>query len=227
VLIIDTDPLGGATAGLGIDKNTLEQSIYDVMIGEKHIKDIILETEVGIHLAPSNLDLIGAESYMYEKENRIKILKEALKEIDGYYDYVLIDTPPGASLLSINAICASDQLIVSLDPGIFSLENILELDKTIDDISENVGIKPKLIMAILTRCNKPPIFLRLIKGKDLIKEIEKELAKTFERIFVIPYCLEVIEAQAKGVPISHYRPNSKAALVYKNIAKEVINRGNY
>jgi chromosome partitioning protein len=222
VLVVDTDPLGGATSALGIDQKTLEYSMYDVMIGEKDIKHIILETEVGIHLAPSNLDLVGAEPYMYGMENRATVLKQALGGVEGLYDYIMIDTPPGPGLFLINGAVASDRLIAALDPGILALENIKTLNTILDDIDENTGIKIKPTMAILSRCNRPSMLSRLMGRRDPAREIEGELRKMFEKVFTIPYSVEVFEAQMKGLPISHWRPNCKAGLVYKKIAQEVM-----
>ena len=222
VLVIDLDPQADATSALGIDKNSIEESMYEVMIGDVEIEDVILETEIeNIHLAPSTLDLVGAESHLYRTNNRISVLKRSIEHLRRYYDYILIDTPPGPGLFIINGVVASDYAIVTLDPSVFALEGIESLSTIFDDIKDTsgVGIKPR--MAILTRCNKVSVFSRIAGKRDPVKEIKAELEGLFDSVYAVPYGVEVYEAQLKGVPLSHYKPNCKAGVVYKEIAEEV------
>ena len=221
VLIVDMDPQGNATSGLGIDKETLDASMYEVMVAERKIRDIILETDSGIHLAPSTLNLMGAESYLYRRRNRATALKKRLRNIKKYYDYIMIDTPPGSGLFLINGVIAADHTIVTLDPSVFALEGIETLKTIFDDINEHVGVKIKPAMALLTRCNKASRFSRLLGKTDPVKEVEKDMREIFGRMFAIPFSVEVYESQLKGVPISHYSPNCGAGKAYKGVAKVI------
>ncbi|MEA2051381.1 MAG: AAA family ATPase [Euryarchaeota archaeon] len=224
VLVIDMDPQANATSALGIDKNNLGESMYDVMVGDAEIADVVLETETeNIHLAPATLDLVGAESHLYRINNRISILKRSTESIRKYYDYIMIDTPPGPGLFIINGVVASDYTIVTLDPGVFALEGVESLSMIFDDINESSGVKINPRMAILTRCNKTSLFSRITGKRDPVKEIKKGMKRFFDSVYTVPYGVEVYEAQLKGVPISHYKPNCKAGVAYKKIA-EVVRR---
>ncbi|MCK4824592.1 ParA family protein [bacterium] len=222
VLIVDFDPQGNATSGLGIDKNNVETSMYDIMTGDTDMRSIILETEAGIHLAPATIDLVGAESELYRTQDRASVLKNILGEVRGYYDYIMIDTPPGSRLFTINGVAASDYVIVPLDAGIFAFEGLETLDMMFDDIRENVNVKVSVKMALLTNCIKPSIFSRVMGKVDPVKEIEVEARKIFKKAFSIPHSVEIFEAHRNGLPISHYAPRCKAGLVYQKIAEEVM-----
>lgn len=222
VLLVDTDPQGNATSGLGVDKNNLESSMYEVMTGAAEMVDIILETDAGIHLAPATLDLVGAEAYLYGRQDRATILIRALEKVKGYYDYMIIDTPPGPRLFGVNAIVASDYLIVVLDPGVFALEGLADLNLVLGDIRESVDVEINIKMAILTKCAKES-FLSKIRGRqNPVEETEKELKKTFENVFTVPYSTEIFESHLKGIPISHHAPKCKAGLSYEKIAREIM-----
>jgi chromosome partitioning protein len=224
VLVIDLDPQANATSALGIDKNNLGESMYDVMVGDAEIADVVLETEIeSLHLAPATLDLVGAESHLYRINNRISILKHSIEGIRKYYDYIMIDTPPGPGLFIINGVVASDYTIVTLDPGVFALEGIETLSLIFDDINESSGVKINPRIAILTRCNKASLFSKITGKRDPVKEIKKGMKGFFGLVYTVPYGVEVYEAQLKGVPISHYNPKCKAGVAYKKIA-EVVRR---
>ena len=227
VLVIDLDPQANATSALGVDGNSIEESMYDVMVGAVKIEDVILETEIeNIHLAPATLDLVGAESHLYRANNRISVLKRSLEGIKKYYNYMLIDTPPGPGLFVINGVFAANYTIVTLDPGVFALEGLETLSITFDDIKESSGVEIQPQMAIITRCTKRALFSRITGKKDPVKEILKGTKGVFDSIFTVPYSLDVYAAQVKGVPLSHYKPKCKAGIAYKQIAEEVM-RSNY
>ena len=223
VLVIDLDPQANATSALGIDKNSFGDSMYDVMLGAVKIEEVVLETEIeNIHLAPATLNLVGAESYLYRMNNRISILKRSIEGIRKYYDYIMIDTPPGPGLFIINGVVASDYTIVTLDPGVFALEGVETLNLIFDDINESSGVKINLRMAILTRCNKASLFARIGGKRDPVKEIREGMKWFFDSVFTVPYGVEVYEAQLKGLPISHYKSKCKAGVAYKRIAEVVM-----
>lgn len=223
VLVIDLDPQANATSALGVAGNSIEESMYDVMVGAVKIEDAILETEIkNIHLAPATLDLVGAESHLYRTTNRISVLKRSIAGIREYYNYIMIDTPPGPGLFIINGVVASDYTIVTLDPGVFALEGIETLSMTFDDINESSGVTIRPQMAILTRCTKASLFSRIAGKRDPVKEIIKGTKGVFDSVFTVPYSLDVYAAQVNGVPLSHYKPKCKAGIAYKEIAEEVM-----
>ena len=226
VLVIDLDPQADATSALGIDKDTIRESMYDVMVGNVDIANVVLETDIeNIHLAPATLDLVGAEPYLYRISNRISVLKRSIQQIRTYYDYIMIDTPPGPGLFIINGVVASDHIIVALDPSLFALEGLETLSTIFDDLKESSGVNIKPQRAILTRCNRASACSRIAGKRDPVKEIRKEIEKFFDSAYTVPYGVEVYEAQLKGVPISHYKPKCKAGVAYKNIAEELKGEG--
>jgi len=234
VLVVDFDPQGNATSGLGIDHGSLDSSMYDVLVGTQKLRNIILQTKSGVHLAPSSTDLVGAGPIFY-KRPRGETLRKVLKHVARYYDYILIDAPPGVGQFMINAVIAADHTIVTLDPGIFALEGVKSLNMLFDEIRESLKIRIKPAFAILTRCSKP---VRTPKRKkvaapreraprhkrkvDPVKEIQRGAKKIFKKVSTVPYSVEIFEAQAKGLPISHYAPRCGAAQAYKRIVNEVM-----
>jgi chromosome partitioning protein len=223
VLVIDLDPQANATSALGIEKSSIGESMYEVMVGDEKLEELILETGTeNIHLAPATLDLVGAESHLYRTNNRITILKRSIESIRKFYDYIMIDTPPSPGLFIINGLVAADYTIITLDPGVFALEGIETLNTIFDDINESCGVRIKPRMAILTRCNKASLFSRMAGKTNPVKEIKKGISGFFDSVYTVPYGVEVYEAQLKGVPLSHYKPRCKVGTAYKKIAENVM-----
>lgn len=250
MLIIDCDPQANATAGLGVDPFARQPDMYDVFMSffdgfpDIFLEDVIIETGSGIHLAPSSLDLVGVEPYLYNIEERAEILKEALSSVDEAYDYILIDTPPSMGQFVINGLVAAEKTIVTLDSGIFALKGIEALATIFDDIEENVGGEIVADMAILTRWGNgteatTPIdgiatFLkRILYGdssdgngsseKERLDAFEHEVRKLFSSVYTVPFDGKVCEAQQKGMPLSFYAPESAAARSYRQIADAIQN----
>ena len=223
VLVVDFDPQGNATSGLGINKNSLEFSMYDVITGEKDIKEIVVETESGIHLAPANLDLMKAESYVHDTKSREFVLRKTLRRIKEYYDYILIDTPPGPGLFIINGIVASDIILIPLDPGVFALEGVEDLKAVFDTLNDVVSFEVKPSIGIITRCVKTPLFSKIMRKNNSVKEIKGEAENFFEKVFLIPYSEEVYRSHLEGLPLSSYASNCDAGKAYKEIAEVLDN----
>ncbi|MFA4889872.1 MAG: AAA family ATPase [Candidatus Omnitrophota bacterium] len=148
VLVVDLDPQGNATTGLGIERKSVDYSIYDVLFpclpagrGEKNLQDIILETTCGVHLVPSSIDLLAAETHMAGISNQTHLLKDHLSEVKKYYDYILIDVPPGSTMLMINGIVAAENIIIPLDSGVFAYETMETLRTLLRDMAEELGIE--------------------------------------------------------------------------------------
>lgn len=226
VLVVDLDPQGNATCGLGIDRNTIESSIYDVLFEQKNIQEIILETNSGIFLAPSSLDLLAAETHLAGKANNIGILRQGLSDIQGHFDYVLIDTPPGSTLLMMMGIAAFENIIIPLDTGVFAYETLSTLKSLLIELNKEAGVETNLLMMLLRETSIAVLDkYQTWEIKKLLKEFLGENNMSGLKIFTIPFSRKVYRAQMKGLPISHYAPFSDAGRAYRRITKEIINSG--
>ena len=248
VLVVDCDPQANATAGLGVDPDTLELSMYDLFMSafegfpDVVINDIIVPTASGIDLAPATLDLVGVEPYLYSIEDRAGLLREALARVKGTYDFILIDTPPSMGQFVINGLVAADHTIVTLDPGTFALRGMEALSTVFHDIREMLGENVTTDLAILTRWKGPDdraaktgglaLFLKRIfspgpspeeeRERERLKMFETEVRKTFKQVFIVPYSPAIYETQQKGLPISHYAPESDAGREYRAITTALL-----
>jgi len=223
VLVIDLDPQGNATAGLGVDRKSCESSIYDVLFGKHHLEEVILETDSKVHLAPSSIKLLTIETHMAGQVNNRNILKDSLSKIEKYYDYILIDVPPGSTLLMINGIVASENIIIPLDSGVFAYEAMETLKILILDLYEELKIETNVMMILLRRYSSS-IFDKS-PTTEIKKMLENFLASNLTinvKLFTIPFSRKVFESQVKGMPISHFAPFSNVGRVYKKIAKEIL-----
>lgn len=223
VLVVDLDPQGNATAGLGVDRNTCEDSIYDVFFGKHNIEEVILETDSKVHLVPSSIDLLAVENHMAGQINNTRILRDNLGDIEKHFDYILIDVPPGSTLLMINGIVASENIIIPLDSGVFAYEAMETLKTLILNLYEELEIETNIMMILLRRYSSS-IF---DKGPttEIKKMLENFLAYNLTvnvKLFTIPFSRKVYKAQMKGIPISHFAPFSNVGRVYKKIAKEIL-----
>lgn len=220
--MIDLDPQGNATTGLGIDRATCDGSIYDVLFGQKHLEEVILETDCGVYLAPSSLDLLAAEIHMSSPAgiNNTAILKENLAHLEEYFDYILIDVPPGSTLLMINGIVAAENIIIPLDTGVFAYETIETLKTLLLDLNEEAGVEVNVAMVILREFSTG--ILDIIPTWEMRRLLKKKLIENNMpqvKIFKVPFSRYIYRAQKKGLPISHYAPLSDVGLRYKRIAK--------
>ena len=214
------DPQANATSGLGISPESLKMSMYDIFIGKcpgyrpVPIEDIIQKTISGIDVAPSNLELVGAEPFLYGIEERAIILSEILHPVKDRYDYILIDTPPSLGQFVINGLVASDHTVVTFDRGVFALHGLLTLMTIFSDIKEIIGTKITPDLAILTRwdCKKTQksgimaFFSRIsmkespdrVKEEEAIREFEGEVRKYFNLVYPVPYSREIYESRKQG-----------------------------
>ena len=228
VLVVDFDPQANATSGLGIDVMTLKYSMYDVVLAQCDgyegvpITRVILETEVGnLHLAPSELDLAVAEVLIQGTRNRTGILNRALEEVRPLYDYILIDLPPSSGPLMINGLRASDQVVVPVDPSIFSLEALEDLKALFGDVKRMTGHSVNQITVILIRYVRPNLFSRVLRQRNPSQEVEARLREMFHAVFIVPDSAEIYEAQREGIPVSHYAPGSRIGEAYEEIARSI------
>ena len=224
VLVVDLDPQGNATAGLGVDRKTIDSSIHDVLFDQKNIAEIILETDSDVHLAPSSLDLLAVQTHMVGQINNPGNLKEELGNVEEYFDYILMDVPPGSTMLVINGIVASENIIIPLDSGVFAYEAMETLKTLVIDLNEEVGVETNVMMVLLREYSASVFETGLTREiKNLLKEFLAANNISSVKIFRIPFSKKVYKAQMKGMPISHYAPYSHAGRAYKRVAKEVMN----
>ncbi len=225
VLLIDLDPQGNATTGLGINHGDLKHSIYDCLIGQVPLKTVIMKTKFkNLFLAPANLELAQLDiifikkSYEEDGFARSSQLKMFLEEIKEDYDFILIDCPPSLGILTTNALTAADSVIIPVQCEFFALEGIVQLLNSIllaqKELNSSLNIEGVLLTMLDSRTNL---------GLEVVEEI-REFFK--ERVYdtIIPRLVKLSEAPSKGEPILEYEANSRGAQAYLNLAKEVIER---
>ncbi len=217
VLIVDFDPQGNATSGLGIDKNSLESSIYDVLIDGGDISGTIIDTEVSnLRILPANTDLAATELELAEVENREFSLQKVLKNID--YDYVLIDCPPSLGLLTVNALTASDYLLIPVQAEYYALEGISQLLDVMQRVKQGPNPNLQLLGVLVTMYDN---------RNTLAQQVAVELNNYFgDKVFksIVPRNVRLAEAPSYGKAIMDHDKWSKGAKAYKQLSKEVIKR---
>lgn len=216
VLLIDTDPQGNATSGLGIESHT-EKSVYNVLVDDMDIKETILSTMIKkLEICPANINLAGAEIELVSMVSRENRLKDAVDTIRDEYDYILIDCPPSLGLITLNAFTASDSVLVPIQCEYYALEGLGQLINTIKLVQKHLN--PDLVIegVILTMFDA-----RTNLSTQVSREVEKYFGnKVFQTI--IPRNIRLSEAPSHGLPITLYDDESKGAETYKKLAKELI-----
>ncbi len=229
VLLVDLDPQGNATTGVGLERGEIKNSVYEVMIEQCEIKNAIVKTKSkNLYLLPAYLNLAGVDMELIELEkehrrrnepfSRVGRLKEELSKIHEQYDYIIIDCPPSLGILTTNALAAANSVLIPVQCEYFALEGIMQLINTImlaqKKVNPNLDIEGVLLTMLTTNTN---LGLEVI---DSIKSFFKE------RVYntIIPRLIRLAEAPSHGKPILEYEPRSKGTLAYLNLAKEVIER---
>ena len=219
VLLIDMDPQANATSGLGIDKRELDQTVYDVLINDAPIADVIYETNAeNVDICPTNINLAGAEVELVTVISREQILKNALVPISDNYDFIVLDCPPSLGLLTINALTASDRLIIPIQGEYYALEGLSQLMDTINIVKKKLNPELEILGVVLTMFNM---------RTQLSRQVKEETDKYFGgKVFktVIPRNVRLAEAPSHGLAICDYDKNSKGSKAYEALAKEVIKR---
>ena len=217
VLLVDLDPQGNATAGLGVDPREIEKGVYEVISGENNFPDVIKETEIeGLHFVPATMSLAGANIELVNHEKREFLLHNNLLEIKSHYDYIIIDNPPSLGLLTINGLVAANELLVPVQCEYYALEGLGQLMNTVNLVKENLKPEIEILGAILTMYDK---------RNKLSQEVLLEIYKHFpNKVFrsVIPRNVKLAEAPSHGKPISLYDPKSKGGRAYEKLAREVL-----
>ena len=216
VLLIDSDPQGNSTSGLGLDKNAIEKSLYNILIDHVSIKDVLQKTSVeNLMIIPSNIDLIGAEVELVEEQEREGRLKKALDTIKDDFDYIIIDCPPSLGLLTLNSLVSATSVIIPVQCEYYALEGLGQLTKTINLIKENLNPMLEIEGVLLTMAD-----FRTNLTTEVISETRNFFQnKVFETI--IPRSIRLSEAPGFGKSIYQYDKSSIGAQKYSALAAEM------
>lgn len=217
VLIIDNDPQGNSTSGVGVDKSQVPYSLYDVLVDEINPNDAIVETEYkNLFVLPSNVDLAGAEIELSSLDRREFRLKKAIDQIKDDYDYIFMDCPPSLGLLTINSLIAADSILIPIQCEYYALEGVSSLLNTYQLVKKSLN-KDLEIQGVV---------LSMYDGRtNLSMQVLEEVKSHFgEKVYqsVIPRNVRLAEAPSYGMPIIHYDANSKGAYAFKKLARELV-----
>ena len=218
VLVLDIDPQGNTTSGLGISKRDLEDTIYNIIVDSEYDpKKAVMHTDVeNLDLIPASVDLAGAEVELVQIEGREKALKTGLDRIKGEYDYIFIDCPPSLGLLTINSLAAGDSVLIPIQCEFYALEGVSQLVSTIDLVKKSLN--PALEVQ--------GVILSMFDGRtNLSAQVVQEVKKYFGvKVYttVIPRNVRLAEAPSYGLPITEYDPKSKGAEAYMEFAEEFL-----
>ncbi|WP_258361122.1 ParA family protein [Moorella sulfitireducens] len=220
VLLVDIDPQGNATSGLGIDRLHIEHCVYDVIINSVPIASIIIKTGVPhLDLVPATIELAGAEVELVTAIAREQKLKKALQDVKNNYDYIIIDCPPSLGLLTVNALTAAEGVLIPIQCEYYALEGLGQLLNTIQLVNRHLNSRLKIEGVVLTMFDP-----RTNLSMQVVDEVKNHFsAKVFKSI--IPRNVRLSEAPSYGQPISIYDPRSRGAEAYKELALEVMNNG--
>ena len=219
VLLVDLDPQGNATSGLGIDRTSLAASVYDLLLSDVSIDDVVETTSVeGLFVLPSDRSLAGAEVELVSSSGRERRLKHVLDGVGDTYDFVLLDCPPSLGLLTVNGLTAADSVLIPLQCEYYALEGLGQLMATIDLIREHLNPRLSTKGVVLTMHDG-----RTSLSADVTTEVRRHLGdQVFEAL--VPRSVRLAEAPSYGRPIAQYSPNSRGALAYQAITAELLER---
>ncbi|WP_062107894.1 ParA family protein [Bacillus niameyensis] len=220
VLLIDIDPQGNATSGSGIDKGDVQNCIYDVLVDDMEIKKVIKQTAVeNLFAVPATIQLAGAEVELVPTISREVRLKRAVDQVRDEYDYILIDCPPSLGLLTLNALTASDSVIIPVQCEYYALEGLSQLLNTVRLVQKHLNNQLMIEGVLLTMLDA-----RTNLGLQVIQEVKKYFQNKVYKT-IIPRNIRLSEAPSHGEPIIVYDPKSRGAEVYLDLAKEVAING--
>ena len=216
VVLIDADPQGNATSGLGVDKD-VEKSLYDVLINEEPVAGTLQDTvEKNLKICPSNMNLAGAEVEVVSQMSREHRLKEQLEGIKDKFDYIFIDCPPSLGLITLNSFTAADSVLIPVQCEYYALEGLGQLLNTINLVKKHLNKSLEIEGALLTMYD-----IRTNLSNQVVKEVKKYFDDKVYKT-VIPRNVRLSEAPSFGMPITMYDPKSKGARSYEKLAKEFL-----
>ena len=220
VLVIDIDPQGNTTSGFGIEKDEQENTIYELLLGECEIEDCMIVTEFDdLTIIPSNVNLAAAGIELVGIEEKEYILKKALDKVRDKYDFIIIDCPPSLSMLTINAMCAADTVLVPIQCEYYALEGLTQLIHTINLVKERLNPELEMEGVVFTMYDaRTNLSLQVVE--NVKNNLNQEIYKT-----IIPRNVRLAEAPSHGMPVNKYDSKSTGAESYRLLAEEVIHRG--
>ncbi|MFQ3577207.1 MAG: AAA family ATPase [Cytophagales bacterium] len=218
-LLIDADSQSNATSGIGIDPSSASKGVYDCMVNQTEINEAIIKTEIDyLYLVPSNIDLVGAELELQNVENREYRMKQAIDPVKEEYDFILIDCSPSLGVITTNALTAADSVIVPIQCEYFALEGLGKLLSTIKIIQKRLNTELQIEGMLLTMYD-----LRVKLANQVVEEVKLHFPEmVFETI--IPRNVKLSESPSFGLPVISYDAESKGAISYLNLAKEIIQK---
>lgn len=220
VLVIDVDPQGNTSSGLGIDKENLENTTYELLMTDVGIKEVIVHVEKidNLHIVPSNMELAGADLELGNMPNRESILKRKIEEVRDLYDFIIIDCPPSLGLLTINALTASNSVFIPMQCEYYALEGISQLVKTIQKVKKGLNKNLEIEGVVLTMFDS---------RRNLQIQVAEELKSYFGELVYensIPRNIRLAEAPSYGLPIALYDSKAKGAEAYSDLADEFLRK---
>lgn len=221
-LVVDSDPQGNTTSGLGVDRRSIKHSIYDILVNDINMEDVIIHTKwKNLSVCPSSIHLAGAEIELVNMENREFQLKNALSIVKDKFDYVIIDCPPSLGLITINALAASDTVLIPIQCEYYALEGLSQLTATIKSVKRSINPSLEIEGALLTMFDA-----RTNLSIEVVEEVKRALPRKVCST-IIPRNVRLSEAPSFGEPIIVYDTNSRGAMCYRGLADEIIekNRG--
>lgn len=220
VLTVDIDPQGNTTRGLGVDKEKLESTTYELLLGTSTLEETIKkDVQKNLDLIPADVDLAGAEVELIGIEDSSFIMKRFMAEVKEQYDFVIVDCPPSLSILTVNALSASDTVLVPIQCEFFALEGLSQLMHTIELVRKRLNPDLEIEGVVFTMYDA-----RTNLSLQVVDEVKKKLRRTNIYQSIIPRNVRLGEAPSYGLPINLYDPNSKGAVAYGLLADEVIER---
>ncbi len=220
VLAIDMDPQGNMSSGLGIDKDNVDYTVYDLLIGEATIEQVLHKEAIeNLDVIPANIDLSGAEIELLDTENKEYILRDEVLKIRSNYDYVIIDCPPSLSMLTINSMTTADTVLVPIQCEYYALEGLSQLIKTIELVKERLNENLEMEGVVFTMYDA-----RTNLSLQVVENVKDNLDQTIYKT-IIPRNIRLAEAPSHGLPINLYDPRSTGAESYMLLADEVIHKG--
>ena len=220
ILVIDMDPQGNTTSGLGVDKDGVENTVYEMMLGECSIEDAIVKSEYdNLDVLPSNINLAAAEIELVGIEEKEYILKKETDKVKEKYDFILIDCPPSLSMLTINAMCAANTVLVPIQCEYYALEGLSQLIHTIDLVRDRLNPELEIEGVVFTMYDA-----RTNLSLQVVENVKNNLNQNIYKT-IIPRNVRLAEAPSHGMPITSYDSKSSGAESYLRLAEEVIHRG--
>lgn len=220
VLAIDMDPQGNMTSGLGIDKDNVEYTVYDLILGQTTVENVLCkETLENLDVLPTNIDLSAAEIELIGVDNKEYIIRDAIEGIKDNYDFIIIDCPPSLSMLTINAMTTADTVLVPIQCEYYALEGLSQLMHTIDLVKERLNSRLEMEGVVFTMYDA-----RTNLSLQVVENVKENLNKSIYKT-IIPRNIRLAEAPSHGLPINLYDPKSAGAESYMLLAEEVINKG--